>query len=215
MATAGRVESRVLLRSLPGIVECGLWPELDRRDAAPAYVVITDIGNDLGYGFPVASVAGWVEWCLERLLASGARVVITCLPEDSLRRVGPARFYLARSLLFPRSRLTRRAALRSAAELNDRLRDLATARGAAVVEPRTEWYGLDAIDIRKRWRGEAWREILAGWGHDRRANGAPACQPSACCGGALRPQRWRFAGVEKHCDQPCARLADGTEISLY
>src|SRR5262245_13017732 len=87
------VESRVLLRALPAIEACGLWPELERRAAAPAYALITDVGNDIGYGFPAPAVAGWVERCLERLAAAGARVTITCLPEASLRAVGPVRFY--------------------------------------------------------------------------------------------------------------------------
>jgi hypothetical protein len=210
------VESRVLARSLSGIVECGLWSELERRGPAPSCALLTDVGNDLGYGFPAAAIAAWVEWCLDRLRASGARVVITCLPEASLRRVGPARFYVARSLLFPRSRLTRGAVLAGAAELNDRLRGLAAARGAVLVEPRAEWYGLDAIHIRRRRRGEAWREFLASWGTAAAADGGPVHSVTARVPRrGLRPERWRFAGMERRRDQPCARLADGTEISLY
>ncbi len=43
--------SRVLLRGLPGIVSCGLWPALDERRApGPGFALLSDIGNDLAYG---------------------------------------------------------------------------------------------------------------------------------------------------------------------
>jgi len=37
--------SRLLCRTLPSIVECGLWPALAARPPAPTAALVTDVGN--------------------------------------------------------------------------------------------------------------------------------------------------------------------------
>jgi hypothetical protein len=64
--------SRVAIRGLPAIVDCGLWRALDRGTAPATYALVTDIGNDLAYGATAAELAGWVGTCVERLAALGA-----------------------------------------------------------------------------------------------------------------------------------------------
>ena len=59
--------SCVFGRSLPGILECGLWDELSRRPALPTAALVTDIGNDILYGAGVDQIAAWVEQSLIRL----------------------------------------------------------------------------------------------------------------------------------------------------
>lgn len=88
--------SSVLGRSLPGILDCGLWDALaaglalpaDARNVqkgtqsdesasgrhsrpcgAPSFALITDIGNDVMYGVQPATIIGWVEQCIDRLIA--------------------------------------------------------------------------------------------------------------------------------------------------
>ena len=42
--------SRVLWRTLPGILSCGLWEDLARRPPASTAALLTDVGNDILYG---------------------------------------------------------------------------------------------------------------------------------------------------------------------
>ena len=65
--------SRILGRTLPGIVECDLWAALKERPALPTFALVTDIGNDVAYGYETGAIASWVEACLDRLGESGAR----------------------------------------------------------------------------------------------------------------------------------------------
>ena len=76
--------SRVLVRELSGIVQCGLWDAVGRRDRLPTAALVTDIGNDLIYGRSVDEIAQWVDTCLARLNALEARTVVTGLPIDNL-----------------------------------------------------------------------------------------------------------------------------------
>ena len=39
--------SQFLIRTLPGILECGLWRELESRPQVPTRALLTDIGNDI------------------------------------------------------------------------------------------------------------------------------------------------------------------------
>jgi hypothetical protein len=98
--------SRVALRRLPSILASGLWRALDREAAAPAAALVTDIGNDLLYGFAVAQVAVWVRESVRRLAAHGARIAITRLPLASIGRVGPVRYRALRAFYVPGCRLS-------------------------------------------------------------------------------------------------------------
>ena len=72
--------SCVFGRSLPGILQCGLWQDWQRRPALPTAALVSDIGNDILYGASVDQIAEWVEQCLARLRGACDRIVITELP---------------------------------------------------------------------------------------------------------------------------------------
>jgi hypothetical protein len=202
--------SNVFGRGLPGIVECGLWDALAAGEGQ-TMALLTDVGNDIGYGESAADVAGWVETCLDRLERVGARVALTLLPAANIARLGPLRFRLTGGLLYPGRPLRRDRVLAEVAELDARLRALATARGCRLVVPRPEWYGADAIHIRRRALEAAWDEQLG------------ACWDGASAGGAdagprlrgLAPACRTVLGVEVRRPQPCAVLGDGTSVALY
>ena len=66
------LRSRVLARSLPGIVGCGLWAALDGAPArARTLALVTDVGNDIVYGVGVETIREWVETCVSRLEEHG------------------------------------------------------------------------------------------------------------------------------------------------
>ncbi|RLS44798.1 MAG: hypothetical protein DWH83_01925, partial [Planctomycetota bacterium] len=107
--------SRVAMRRLPSILGSGLWRALDREAltsggggaaARRSSALVTDIGNDLLYGFPAGQVAAWVRESVRRLAERGSRTVVTRLPLASLEGVGPGRYRLLRMCYVPGCRLS-------------------------------------------------------------------------------------------------------------
>jgi hypothetical protein len=208
--------STVLGRSLPGITECGLWEALDRDEGRPTFALITDIGNDVAYGAEVPAIAGWVETCMERLAEARARTVMTPLPLESLRRLSPWRFKVARSIMFPARRFSLDEALERAVDLDDRVRGLAARHGIRTMEQEGRWYGLDPIHIKQRYLVAAWTRVMGGW----RDGGEPLrpVSRSVLRWARLRlltPQRWWLLGSPRGRPQPAGRLSDGSTISLF
>ncbi len=196
--------SRFLGRTLPGIGGCGLWRGLERASAAPTHALLTDLGNDLAFGAPPERILGWVRACLDRM--GDARVVVSGLPLDSLRRLEPWQFYLWATVFFPGHGLRREQILAGAAELEAGLRQLARERALELIESRLEWYGADPIHLAGNRALDAWKAILGPWGDaepDPRAVPLPA------------PEWRRVCGLARSCPQPGATLRDGTTISVY
>ena len=210
--------SRVWLRELPSITECGLWGQLTQLTASepcPLTAVLTDVGNDLLYGQNVERILERVSTCLNRLTAAGASCVLTGLPLARIHRIGRWEFLVARSLLFPGSRLQHPAVLESAAQLDHGLRQLASRTGSRFVEPPGEWYGLDPIHIRHRLRATAWQQILTLPGMATAPTGqAPGSRPLQPGLNSLRPAVRRFAGKLQYREQPCYHSA-GLRVYLY
>jgi hypothetical protein len=208
-------KSRFIVRELPGILECGLWPALEERPRTETRALIGDLGNDLVYGAEVGEIAAWIERILERLQERGAICSLVHLPLENIDRISNFRFKLARKVFYPGRKMELDELRRRARELDARMVELARARGVALVPKRGDWYGLDPIHVLRRNREEAlatWLSPLA----DHRADGSPElshADRSAMRG--LRPQRRRFLGRLQVRDQPCARLLDGTTISVY
>ena len=210
--------STVLGRSLPGIVECGLWKELDQeagRPTPPTYALVTDIGNDVMYGAPVATIGQWLEACLDRLAAAGARIVMTRLPMASIERLSPLRYHVARTILFPAHGMTMADAVAGARDLDDVIRGLGARPGVRLAEQDGRWFGVDPIHIRKRHEITAWKGILGGW---EEGGGEVRVRPSALRWARLRlltPQKWWLLGRERGRPQPAGHLPDGSTISLF
>jgi len=209
-------ESRVLVRTLPSILDCGLWAELGRRPRRPTRALVTDVGNDIPHGRPARTIVAWVEECIERLHAAGAdEIVMTDLPMAGLRRLPPLAYRLFRTLYFPGSRLPLPRAAAEAEAVSAGLALIARRHGVTLVQPRPEWYGFDPIHIRRRTRRDAWSEIL----------GRPAARPGPlrvrlaeaveCCRLQLRPERQRWLGMPQVTPQEGRRLRRGGRIDLY
>jgi hypothetical protein len=154
------VPNRFLVRTLPGILESGLWQQLERLPALPTRGLITDVGNDILYGFSVAQTLAWVKETVDRLKRFTQDIVLTDLPVASIQRLSQAKFFLFRSILFPKCRLSLEEVVERVEEVNAGLASLAAARGLKFFRLRAEWYGFDPIHIRPSFWRHAWREIL-------------------------------------------------------
>ena len=207
--------SSVLGRTLPGILQCGLWPALERRPSAPTAALLTDIGNDLFYGAPVEQICEWIERRLDRLARCDARTIVTRLPVCNLPHVRPWQYALVRRALFPSCRLTLDEVSGRACELDERIVRLTHERNCRLLEPRPEWYGFDPIHVKLRHWSRAWRELLGAWNE---ANDAAASRASPSRWIYLRrcaPERVARFGIERRRAQPSGRLDDGTLISFF
>ena len=218
--------SRAGFRGLPGILDSGLWRALDRGPAGGirTLALLTDVGNDIGYGQAPETVAAWVEECVARLAAAGARTVMSRLPLATLRRLPPWRFRVVATLLFPGRRLEFDEILRRAEELDRRLLELADRGGCRLAALEPEWYrAYDGIHLRFRWLSTAWARAFDGCEEDEpddpaaEAPAAPATLPPADRLRVLRamPERFTLAGVPFGRAQPAARLSDGSTLSLF
>ena len=205
--------STVLVRTLPSIVHCGLWDALRRRPPLPTRAVVTDIGNDILYHAPVPQIVEWVAEVLLRLRRLGAEIVLTRLPVSHLDRLSTARFYFFRSLFMPLCRLSRDEVVRRAIDLDTEVARLGAEFATRVVMPRTDWYGLDPLHIRRRDIDRAWHEIMDLGNVEMASLAKPSCV--RCRWELLTPHERRLFGIEQRATQPVWRLPSGTQVSCY
>ncbi len=207
--------SRVLGRSLPGIVQCGLWEDLQRRPHLPTAALVTDIGNDIIYGRDVDQILRWVQTCLERLHRIADRLVVTRLPMASLSRAPDWRLRLLISLFFPSSRPDRGQALEKANALDRQLVSFAGPYRAYIVQPQSAWYSWDPLHIARAFRAVAWQNYLACWTDGENFSPPPKSLRRWVIARRARPLHWKRFGIAHHREQPTARFPDGTTLSLY
>jgi hypothetical protein len=204
--------SRVLFRTLPGILESGLWRALEVQPSLPTRALVTDVGNDILYGFSAEQILAWVEEAIRRLQRSTQDIILTDLPAASIRNLSQKKFLLFRSILFPACRLSLDKALAAVAQVNEGLGKLAASHDLKFFRLKPSWYGMDPIHIRpKLWRS-AWQEILDapstdGSGRGRMTEGLRLY--------FMAPERrWMF-GIERCVPQTGVRLVRGGCVQLY
>jgi len=207
------VRSNFLGRSLPGILDSGLWRQLERLPPAPTRGLITDVGNDILYGFSAPQTLAWVEEAAVRLQALTDDIILTDLPLASIRRLTPARFLAFRSIIVPRCRLSLAQVAQTAARVNEGLAALAAARGLRFQRLQEHWYGVDPIHIRPSlWRC-AWCEILDGGAADIAPGGDSWREGLRLY--FMPAERQQHFGLERFTPQPGVALKAGGRIRLY
>jgi hypothetical protein len=203
------LESRVLGRTLPGILQCGLWRALADLPAAPARALVTDVGNDIGYGASATEILGWVEEVVQRLQGRGMEVVLAGLPLSRLRDLSPALFHVARAVLFPSSRRTLGEIREVAAEVEEGLAAMAGRRALTFFPLERAWYGLDPIHFRPRVWPEVWGRLTCGF-RPPGPRGLSARDAARLLLAA--PESRRLFGRTRTRSQPTLGLAGGTTI---
>jgi hypothetical protein len=152
--------SRVLFRTLPGILDSGLWRMLQSLPPAPTRALVTDVGNDILYGQSAEQILAWVDEALIRLQRITTDIILTDLPLASIQRLSQPKFLLYRSATFPSCRLSLNRVREMAETINTGLAKLANARGVKTFKLNPAWYGFDPIHIRPSLWRSAWRQIL-------------------------------------------------------
>ena len=205
--------STFVVRRLPGILQSGLWRELESHAPAPTRALVTDVGNDIMYGFPPAQILEWVDECVARLQQFTSDVVVTGLPHAAVAGLPAGRYLLFRTMFFPRCRLTLDQMMRAGVEVDAGLQAIAGSRGAAFLRLKPEWYGIDPIHIRPGMWDAAWREILCG--EAPVPAGGRATRREAVRLYCLQPERAAFLGRERRTPQRGVALRRGGRVWLY
>jgi hypothetical protein len=203
--------SRIIFRTLPGILKSGLWSELERRPPLTTRGLVTDVGNDILYGFSVERTLGWVEEALIRLRRVTKDIVLTRLPHASIHRLSNLKFLAFRSILVPSCRLSLAQVIDRSELVNEGLAKLSVAYGATFFQLDPAWYGFDPIHVRpSQWR-PACQKILG-------------AQPQKKSGGSagesvtlyfMRPERRWLFGLEQWTPQSGLALRSGGQVWLY
>ncbi len=203
--------SRFLVRYLPGILECGLWRALEERPRLETRALLADLGNDLVYGTEVDEIASWVERILDRLLEMDARCALVRLPLENVERISELHFRLARTVFYPGRSASLEDLRARAKELDARTVEIARTRDVALVTQRADWYGLDPIHVLRRRRDE----VVSTWLAPISGEGARDADLANLALRGIRAEERRVFGHRQLHAQPCARLLDGTAISVY
>ena len=157
------VSTRVWQRRLPSILASGLWRALDRERAQEPLAVITDVGNELLYGLGVTAVASAVREAAKRLADCGARLAITGLPLAGIAGVGAVRYRLLRTLYVPGCLLGLAELKEATRWLDEELQAIAADTGAAFLEQPAEWYGVDALHVKRSRLDALWAGVADAW----------------------------------------------------
>ncbi len=205
--------SRLLIRTLPGILQSGVWQHLDGCPPRPTRALVTDVGNDILYGAAPAQILAWVEECVVRLQRHTNDIVLTDLPMNGIRALSRSKFLLFRTILVPQCRLTFSQVVERCEQVTAGLEALAFERGLHFLRLKPEWYGFDPIHIRPgRW-GTAWREILAGKVDHTVGRGLGWWETLRLY--SLFPERQRLLGLEHVTPQSGVALPSGGRVWLY
>ena len=155
--------------SYPPIAESPIFKKAHRKAQAGSRVValVTDIGNDLLYGQDADRIAAAVESVFDRLVAMNAQVYVTRLPVFFEGDVPPAVYYPIRTMLYPKSRVSREQAIDGVRRLNAYLKK-APKKQIQVLPPLDAWLGWDQVHFGFAKAGDAWNQVgetmLAGLG---------------------------------------------------
>lgn len=205
--------STIAIRTLPGILESGLWRELERRSRANTRGVITDVGNDILYGFSPEQILTWVKEAASRLLSHTTDVVLTDLPRASIRSLSPRAFLFFRTLFFPPCRLARDEVFDRVDRVNEGLAGIASSLGLRFVHLKEDWYSFDPIHIKPRAWPVAWRQIISG--EEVREGATRFSSLELAHLHLLAPERRFLLGLEQVTPQAGRRLRRGGRLWIY
>lgn len=209
------VNTRVAARRLPSILGSGLWRALDRHGGEATVALVTDVGNELLYGFPAEQIASWVRESVRRLADRGATIAITRLPMAGIAAVGSIRYRALRTCFVPGCRLSLADLKDAAARLDADLQVIAGDSSAQVIEQPPHWYGLDTLHIRRRHLDDLLLAACGAWGFSCVEPSSRATAADWMTVGTKAAEVRSLAGLMRFTRQPVLRLRRGGTLSLY
>jgi hypothetical protein len=209
------VNTRVAARRLPSILRSGLWRGLDRQGGAPPVALVTDVGNELLYGFPPEQIAAWVRESVWRLADRGATIAITRLPMAGIATVGAVRYRALRTFFVPGCRLSLAGLKEAATRLDAELQAIAGDCRAQVIEQPAHWYGFDTLHVRRRHLDDLLIAAYEAWGFSAVESPAKASVADWVKVGTKAAEVRSLAGVMRFTKQPELPLRSGGTLSLY
>jgi hypothetical protein len=204
--------SKFIVRTLPGILKSGLWVELERRPPIATRGLVTDVGNDILYGFSVERTLGWVEEALLRLKAVTKDIVLTDLPLAGIHRLSNLKFLAFRSVLVPSCRLSLSQVIERSELVNEGLVKLSEAHCTKLVRLDPAWYGFDPIHVRPSLWRTAWQQILGVQPQTKSTRGSAIESVKLYL---LRPERRWLFGMDQFTPQSGVALRSGGQVWLY
>ncbi len=208
------VSSRVWQRRLPSILQSGLWRALDREMVDEPLALVTDVGNELLYGLGVAAVAGAVREAARRLADRAARLVITGLPMAGIAGVGRIRYRLLRALYVPGCPLPLDRLQEASQWLDEELRAIAADTSATFLPQPPDWYGFDAIHVRRSRLDGLFGAAGDAWGLPAAGRRKASFREWAVLGSRAAEVR-SLAGSVRLTPQPAYRGREGLRLWLY
>lgn len=193
--------STVLLRRLPGIIQCGLWENLPTAGASSPLVLMTDIGNDIVYTRDPEEIFQTVVECHQRIRAwrEDARIAMTGLPLPSVEAMGRFRFLLMRTIMFPGCQMTFQQICERSRSLNLLLENYVRKHQIGFINPQGEWYHSDPIHVIPSLREKVFSQYFSLWNvAEKTQSAAPAEVVPALPATAVRT----VAGFARQTSQP-------------
>ena len=204
--------SRVAHRTLPGILDSGLWRALESMPQVPTRALVTDVGNDIMYGYSVEQILSWVEEALGRLHRITGDIILTDLPLENIQRLSGVKYLAFRSLLFRSRLLSLTQVLQRANQINSGLAKLSAARNVKLFHLNPAWYSIDPIHIRPSRRRLAWQTIL-GTGSAVQGKHCSIMEILSLC--FMAPERRWILGSERFTPQSGIILPSGGRVWLF
>ena len=209
------MNTRVAARRLPSILGSGLWRGLDRHGGDTSVALVTDVGNELLYGFSAEQIASWVCESVRRLADRGAKIAITRLPMAGIATVGSIRYRALRTFFVPGCRLSLAGLKEAATRLDADLQAIAGEYGAQVIEQPAHWYGFDTLHVRRRHLDDLWQMACEAWGFPSAQSLAKSSATDWLKIGTKAAEVRSLGGVMRFTKQPVLPLRSGGTLSLY
>ena len=144
-----------------GISLCRLFDDLEsainKASNVKIYALVTDIGDDLLYTQEPNRIAEGVKYVLKRLHSLGAQIGITLLPESSIQRLSPARYYLLRTFYNPFCHVSYDRMMINVSLLTNLISKLCIEFNLKLLKQNSNWYGFDHIHLFGHFREIAYR----------------------------------------------------------
>ncbi len=204
--------SSFFFRTLPGILDSGLWKKLSDKNGYMK-AIITDIGNDIMYGYSQDEILEGAVSAIERLKKLTADITVTGLPVHNLDSLNEMKFRLFKNIFFPNAGLTLAQAMDCMKYISESLKNICTNMNLRFVPLEKEWYGFDPIHFKMSRLKDAWGKIFSDDPKNRSLAQFSVTEFISLY--AKMPEDIELFGKKRNFEQNGIRLKKGGKLFLY